>query len=105
MKNKWFYLIYAISFLFLGFIWFSPSLFPEKKEISPIERAIKLLELEDEVILRSEPEKEIKKDKIWKNLDKLNTIITLIVGGVNTYFVVIHIKKKRKTRPKKIGRR
>lgn len=107
MKYYKYYLIYFLSFLFLGFIWIGPSFYLKKEmsvadsEVTDIQYSLRRIDDVSDISIK----KEEKKDVVWTSLDKLNTIITLLVGLVNTYFVIIHIKKRKKTRPKKIGRR
>lgn len=85
MKKKKYYLIYFVSFLIISFIWIGPKTQTHEIEFELSTRdGIVLYGISQET---EEPEK-----KFWKFLGNTNEIITFVVGGVNIYFIIKHIK-------------
>ena len=104
MKNKKYYIAYFISLMVLGGIWLGPKLIiPEEKTT---EEFI-MKRSEDtifEQIIPSPVEEE--RSNVWLVLDNLNTILSVIVGGVNVYLISSHYRaKKRNQEPKEDPKR
>lgn len=100
MKYKKYYIAYAISVVLLLGFWLIPrTFFDDKSTDEIIHRSLKHTAFEHAI-----PEKEDK--KIWLILDNLNSILSVIVGGVNVYLISSHYRaKKRNEEPKETPKR
>lgn len=109
MKFKKYYIGYLLSILFLAAIWIGPTLIvPEEKtteefvlkrtEGTIFEQIIPESEMKS--VLPEEPKEEEKepdkRNHFWLVLSNLDTILSVIVGGVNVYLISSHYKAKKK---------
>jgi len=105
MKNKKYYFLYLASLLIISFVWIGPITQTHEIEVKMFDDEIIRYAITEE---KDEPER-----KFWNYLENTNEIITFVVGSVNIYFIIKHIRKYlRKKRdddemseqPKKFGR-
>ena len=103
MKYRKYYIAYGVSIFLLLSIWVGPIIFFDDKSTDEII----LKNVENSVFEHVIPPKEEK--KMWLILDNLNSILSVIVGGVNVYLISSHYRAKRrneepKENPKRIKR-
>jgi len=87
MENKKYYFLYIFSILIICFVWIGPT-------IQTYEVEVELLSKDGVIVYAITPEEDEPEKKFWIYLKNTNEIITFMVGFVNVYFIVKHIKKR-----------
>jgi heme/copper-type cytochrome/quinol oxidase subunit 2 len=95
MKNGKFYIVYGLSLLLLLIIWIGPRIVLNDEPVGEI-----MTKRTEEIITERSPSPKEEK-KIWLILNNLDSILSVIVGGVNVYLITSHYRSKQKDEPLK----
>ncbi len=106
-KNLKYYIAYGLSFFVLLSIWIGPSLLIQKED--DVSDEIFTKRMGDLIIQEIKEPKEEEEKRVWSILSNLDTILSVIVGGVNVYLITSHYRSKKRERelkddPKRIRR-
>ncbi len=95
MKNGKFYIVYGLSLLLLLIIWIGPRIVLNDEPVGEI-----MTKRTEEIITEHSPSPKEEKN-IWLILNNLDSILSIIVGGVNVYLITSHYRSKRRDKPPK----